>query len=153
VGHRPMPVCHNAHCGEGPVLAMLATLRVAPSVSSPPISFMALRGLGVARSGRESRLADQNGKLDLGCRRPAASRSGLRVTTATVVQLRVLYPTTPASPSRTAVNLTVPRGRPVSQVQDFVVALDPIHWIKKFYGQSVTAELLCKGQRRPSTGL
>ena len=37
--------------------------------SAPPISSVVLRGLGVARSGRESRLADRTGKLDLGARR------------------------------------------------------------------------------------
>jgi hypothetical protein len=50
------------------VLAMLAlqgALCVAPGGSAPPISFVARRGLGAARSGRESRLADRTGKLDL----------------------------------------------------------------------------------------
>jgi hypothetical protein len=67
--------CHGAHYGEGPVLAILAmlarkgALRVAPGGSAPPISSVALRGLGVARSGRESRLADRTGKLDRQCRR------------------------------------------------------------------------------------
>ena len=37
--------------------------------SAPPISSAVLRGLGVARSGRESRLANRTGKLDLGARR------------------------------------------------------------------------------------
>jgi hypothetical protein len=54
-------------------LAMLArdrrALRVAAGGSAPPISFVALRGLGAARSGRESRFAIRTGKLDLrGCR-------------------------------------------------------------------------------------
>jgi hypothetical protein len=45
--------CHGAHCGEGPVLAMLALLRVAPLLPSPT-----LRAVPAveARSGRESRL-------------------------------------------------------------------------------------------------
>ena len=54
------------------ILAMLVrqgALRVAPGGSAPPIPYVARRGLGVARSGRESRLADRTGKLDLrGCR-------------------------------------------------------------------------------------
>src|SRR6516162_1771785 len=29
--------CHGAHCGEGPVLAMLAVLRVAPLLPSPTL--------------------------------------------------------------------------------------------------------------------
>ena len=37
--------------------------------SAPPISSVVLRGLGVARSGPESRLANRTGKLDLGARR------------------------------------------------------------------------------------
>ena len=42
---------------------------MAPGGSTPPISCVVLRGLGAARSGRESRLADRTGKLDLrGCR-------------------------------------------------------------------------------------
>jgi len=47
------------------ILAMLArrgALRVAPGGSAPPISFVARRGAGVARSGRESRFADRTGK-------------------------------------------------------------------------------------------
>ena len=54
------------------ILAMLAQevrcawLRVAPRLPSPRV---ALRGLGVARSGRESRLADRTGKPDLAARR------------------------------------------------------------------------------------
>src|ERR1700738_605668 len=69
-------VCHGAHYGEGPVLAILAmlvrqgALRVVPGGSAPPISCVARRGLGAARSGRESRLADRTGKLDLRRRRP-----------------------------------------------------------------------------------
>jgi hypothetical protein len=47
------------------ILAMLASLRVAPGGSAPPNSFVALRGLGAARSGRESRFADRTGKQDL----------------------------------------------------------------------------------------
>src|ERR1700728_2316896 len=42
-----------------------AALRVAAGGSAPPISCVALRGLGAARSGRESRLADRTGKQDL----------------------------------------------------------------------------------------
>jgi hypothetical protein len=42
---------------------------VAAGGSAPPISSAVLRGLGVARSGRESRLANRTGKLDLGARR------------------------------------------------------------------------------------
>ena len=52
------------------ILTMLVrqgALRVAPGGSAPPISFVARRGLGAARSGRESRLADRTGKLDLRC--------------------------------------------------------------------------------------
>src|SRR3954447_25395619 len=52
------------------MLAPKRALRVAPGGSAPPISFVALRGLGAARSGRESRLTDRTGKLDLGGRRP-----------------------------------------------------------------------------------
>jgi hypothetical protein len=55
------------------ILAMLArqgALCVAPGGSAPPISCVARRGLGVARSGRESRLADRTGKLNLCCCRP-----------------------------------------------------------------------------------
>src|SRR3954470_13121667 len=61
-------VCHGAHCGEGLVLAILAmlvrqgALRVAPGGSAPPIPCVARRGVGVARSGRESRCADRTGK-------------------------------------------------------------------------------------------
>ena len=50
-GHR---ACHGAHCGEGPVLGILAmlarraVLRVAPGDSTPPISAVARRGPGVA---------------------------------------------------------------------------------------------------------
>ena len=33
--------CHGAHCGEGPVLAMLAVLRVAPRLPSPTLRAMA----------------------------------------------------------------------------------------------------------------
>ena len=68
-------VCHGAHCGEGPVLAILAmlahqgALRVAPGGSAPPFPSVARRGLGGARSGRESRLADRTGKRDLRYRR------------------------------------------------------------------------------------
>jgi len=55
------------------ILAMLVrqgALRVAPSGSAPPIPCVARRGLGAARSGRESRLADRTGKLDLRGGRP-----------------------------------------------------------------------------------
>ena len=48
------------------ILAMLArydALRVAPGGSAPPFPSVARRGLGGARSGRESRLADRTGKL------------------------------------------------------------------------------------------
>jgi hypothetical protein len=45
--------------------ARQGALRVAAGGSAPPISFVALRGLGAARSGRESRFADRTGKLDL----------------------------------------------------------------------------------------
>jgi hypothetical protein len=47
------------------MLALQGALCVAPGGSAPPISFVARRGLGAARSGRESRLADRTGKLDL----------------------------------------------------------------------------------------
>jgi hypothetical protein len=69
-------VCHGAHFGEGPVLAILAmlarksALRVAPGGSAPPIPSVARRGSGGARSGRESRLADRTGKRVLRYRRP-----------------------------------------------------------------------------------
>jgi hypothetical protein len=33
--------CHGAHCGEGPVLAMLALLRVAPLLPSPTLRAVA----------------------------------------------------------------------------------------------------------------
>ena len=52
------------------MLAMLVrqgALRVALGGCAPSISFVARRGLGAARSGRESRLAERTGKLDLGC--------------------------------------------------------------------------------------
>src|SRR5208283_5121793 len=48
-----------------PARARQGTLRVAAGGSAPPISFVAPRGLGTARSGRESRLADRTGKQDL----------------------------------------------------------------------------------------
>ena len=54
------------------ILAMLArydALRVAPGGSAPPFPSVARRGLGGARSGRESRLADRTGKRDLRYRR------------------------------------------------------------------------------------
>src|SRR4029077_11254771 len=69
-------VCHGAHFGEGPVLAILAMLArksalcVAPGGSAPPIPSVARRGSGGARSGRESRLADRTGKRVLRYRRP-----------------------------------------------------------------------------------
>src|ERR1700709_2591329 len=51
------------------MLVRRSALRVAAGDCAPPLSFVALRGLGAARSGRESRLADRTGKLDLrGCR-------------------------------------------------------------------------------------
>ena len=49
-------------------LAMLApkgALRVAPGGSAPPILYVARRGFGHARSGRESRLAGRTGKQAL----------------------------------------------------------------------------------------
>jgi hypothetical protein len=45
--------------------ARQGALRVAAGGSAPPISCVALRGLGAARSGRESRLTDRTGKQDL----------------------------------------------------------------------------------------
>ena len=48
------------------ILAMLArydALRVAAGGSAPPFPSVARRGLGGARSGRESRRADRTGKL------------------------------------------------------------------------------------------
>src|SRR5208283_2399801 len=45
--------------------AQQGALRVAAGGSAPPISFVALRGPGAARSGRESRLAGRTGKQDL----------------------------------------------------------------------------------------
>src|SRR5215471_15204543 len=47
------------------MLVRRGALRVAPGGSAPPISFVARRVLGAARSGRESRLAGRTGKLDL----------------------------------------------------------------------------------------
>ena len=46
-----LPLCHGAHCGEGPVLAILAMLaigrcawlRVAPLLSSPPLRAMPMQ--------------------------------------------------------------------------------------------------------------
>ena len=43
--------------------AMLAALCVAPGGSAPPIPSAARRGFGIARSGRESRLANRTRKL------------------------------------------------------------------------------------------
>jgi hypothetical protein len=66
---RPAGVCHGAHFGEGPVLAILAMLArnsalcVAAGGSAPPIPSAARRGVGGVRSGRESRLADRTEKL------------------------------------------------------------------------------------------
>src|SRR5215468_4592354 len=63
--------CHGAHCGEGPVLAILTmlarrgALRVAAGGSAPPIPCVARRGHGGTRSGRESRLIDRTRKLGL----------------------------------------------------------------------------------------
>src|ERR1700683_1614438 len=51
------------------MLAQGGALRVAAGGSAPPISSVVLRGLCAARSGRESRLANRTGKLDLGARR------------------------------------------------------------------------------------
>jgi hypothetical protein len=45
--------------------ARQGALRVAAGGSAPPVSFVARRGLGTARSGRESRLSDRTGKQDL----------------------------------------------------------------------------------------
>src|ERR1700729_2706786 len=62
-------VCHGAHFGEGPVLAILAmlarqgALRVVPGGCAPRISSVARRGSGVARSGRGSSRAGRTGKL------------------------------------------------------------------------------------------
>ena len=72
------------------ILAMLArkgALRVAPGGSAPPFPFVARRGSGCARSGRESRFADRTGKRVLRyCRldkraplRVHDGRGGLRV--------------------------------------------------------------------------
>ena len=80
--------CHGAHCGEGPVLAILAMLARGAARgcgwlrSSHPLRCAPRPG--VSRSGRESRLADRTGKLDFRRlpTRDAASRSGLRVTAA-----------------------------------------------------------------------
>jgi len=52
-------VCHGAHAGEGPVLAVLAMLapktelRVAPGGSAPLFPFVALHGLDA--SGRDGK--------------------------------------------------------------------------------------------------
>ena len=54
------------------ILAMLArsdALRVAPGGSAPLFPSVARRGLGVTRSGRESRRADRTGKRALRYRR------------------------------------------------------------------------------------
>jgi hypothetical protein len=64
------PVCHAAHCGEGPVLVVLAmlalkgALRVAPGGSAPPIPFAPRHDTGCSRPGRESRLFSRTRKLD-----------------------------------------------------------------------------------------
>ena len=42
--------CHGAHCGEGPVLAMLALLRVAPLLPSPT-----LRAVPAVMPGRDGK--------------------------------------------------------------------------------------------------
>ena len=49
------------------ILVMLAALRVTAGGSAPPISCVVRRGLGAARSGRESRLADRTGKCESRC--------------------------------------------------------------------------------------
>jgi hypothetical protein len=70
-------VCHGARFGEGPVLAILAmlarkiVLRVAPGGSAPLFPFAARRGSGGARSGQESRFADQTEKQVLRYRCPS----------------------------------------------------------------------------------
>src|ERR1700733_4344378 len=47
------------------MLVRQGALRVAPGGSAPPIPCVARRGVGIARSGRESRFADRTGKLHL----------------------------------------------------------------------------------------
>jgi hypothetical protein len=65
---RPAGVCHGAHFGEGPVLAILAMLArksalcVVTGGSAPPNPLRCAPWLGSARSGRESRLDDRTGK-------------------------------------------------------------------------------------------
>ena len=49
------------------ILVMLAALSVTAGGSAPPISCVVRRGLGAARSGRESRLADRTGKCESRC--------------------------------------------------------------------------------------
>src|SRR5215469_2080978 len=48
--------CHGAHCGEGPVLAMLAVLRVAPLLPSPTLR--AVSGVMLARDGKAGSLIE-----------------------------------------------------------------------------------------------
>ena len=76
-------ICHGAHFGEGPVLAILAmlarkiALRVAPGGSAPPIPCVARRGSGSARSGREScRLSNRKAGFALPPRLTSGSGHG-----------------------------------------------------------------------------
>ena len=70
--------------------AQKAALRVAAGGSAPLFSFVARHGLGAARSGRESRFSDRTGSwICEVAARATVSRSGLRVTAPTCVQLRV----------------------------------------------------------------
>ena len=75
------------------ILAMLVRqsgLRVAPGGSAPPISFVARRGLGAARSGGKAgspiELKSEIGDVAVRIR---MSRAGLRVTAVAGVQFRV----------------------------------------------------------------
>ncbi len=82
----------RAHCGEGPVLAilaMLAPLCVAAGGSAPPITFVARRGVGLAgRDGKAARPIELKSWLPEAGDRRILSRSGLSVTMVTGVRLR-----------------------------------------------------------------
>ena len=49
--------CHGAHCGEGPVLAMLAVLRIAPLLPSPTLR--AVAGVMPGRDGKAGSSIEQ----------------------------------------------------------------------------------------------
>src|SRR5277367_1641258 len=56
--------------------------------SAPPIPYAARRGLGDARSGRESRLTDQTGKLSLAWPLTACARDAFLLRRADAFSLR-----------------------------------------------------------------